>query len=405
MNTHKNARLTPYARQSAIRRVAAGVPVAEVARALGVSRQTIYKWLRRGVDVTTRTSRPHGSPTRLPRFRRRQILKRRRQRWSGVRIAQYYQLPLSTVGRELRRHGLGRLPRVEPPRRIVRYERDRPGELVHLDVKKLGRIGRVGHRIHGDYQRRARGGGWEYVHVAIDDHTRLAYVEVLADETAATAAAFLVRAVAWYAALGIMVERVLTDNGSCYRALPFAEQALTLGIGQRFTRPYRPQTNSKAERFIRTLLTEWAYVRAYGRSHWRTRALAPYLSLYNTERRHTAIGHRPPAARLASYLSTTCQVTTPRAALLAPHPLLECIERRVGSRVALGAVARPGESIEFRTERRLVWQAQLRVGRAARFRSLPRSDADARLLELAEHLFVVARGERVLGFLGLQLPL
>lgn len=306
MNTHKNARLTPYARREACRRVRRGVPVAQVARAFGVSRQTIYKWLRRSGAVETRSSRPHRSPTRLQRRYRRQILKRRRQRWSSRRIAQHTGLPLSSVGRELRRLGLGRLPRVEPPRRIVRYERARPGELVHLDVKKLGRIGVVGHRIHGDYTRRARGRGWEFVHVAIDDHTRLAYVEVLPDETAPTAAGFLARAVAWYAALGIPVERVLTDNGSCYRALPFGEQALALGIGQRFTRPYRPQTNGKAERFIRTLLAEWAYDRAYARSGWRTRALPQYLSFYNTERRHSALGDLTPAQKLARYLSTTC---------------------------------------------------------------------------------------------------
>ena len=210
------------------------------------------------------------------------------------------------VARELRRLGLGRLPVVDGPRRIVRYERDRPGELVHLDIKKLGRISLVGHRIHGDRRRRTHGRGWEFVHVAIDDHTRIAYVEVLPDETAPTAAAFLARAVAWYAALGITVERILTDNGSCYRALPFGEQALALGIGQRFTRPYRPQTNGKAERFIRTLINEWAYNRAYARSGWRTRALAHYLSFYNTERPHSALGNLTPAARLASYLSTTC---------------------------------------------------------------------------------------------------
>jgi transposase InsO family protein len=306
VNTHKNARLTPYARQCALTRVRAGVPVTQVAAALAVSRQTIYKWLRRSEELATRSSRPRRSPTRLPRYQRRQIHRRRQQRWSGVRIAQYYQLPRSTVGHELRRQGLGRLPRVDPPRRIVRYERDHPGELVHLDVKKLGRIQRVGHRIHGRRAGKARGQGWEYVHVAIDDHTRLAYSEVLPDETAATAAAFLTRAVAWYAALGIPVERILTDNGSCYRGLPFLEQAFALGISQRFTRPYRPQTNGKAERFIRTLLAEWAYVRAYGHSVWRTRALASYLSFYNTERRHTALGDRPPAARLALFLSTTC---------------------------------------------------------------------------------------------------
>lgn len=180
----------------------------------------------------------------------------------------------------------------------MRYERDRPGELVHLDVKKLGRIGRIGHRIHGNRRRRTRRLGWEYLHVAIDDHMRLAYSEVLSDETAPTAAAFLTRAVARYAALGISVERILTDNGGCYRALAFAEIALELGISQRFTRPYRPHTNGKAERFIRTLLAEWAYGRAYGRSHWRTAGIAPYLTFYNTERRHSALGGRPPAASL-----------------------------------------------------------------------------------------------------------
>lgn len=301
MNIHKNARLTPAGRQRLVARVLAGTAVRIVAREGGVSRQTVYKWVRRAraaAALTDRSSRPHRSPTRLPRYRRRQILHRRRQRWSSLRIAQYYALPLSTVVTELRRIGLARLARLEPPRRVVRYERDRPGELVHLDVKKLGRIGRPGHRIHGDRTARVRGIGWEYLHVAIDDHTRLAYGEVLPDETAVTAAAFLQRAVAWYAALGIVVERLLTDNGSCYRGLPFAETALALGISQRFTRPYRPQTNGKAERFIRTLLTEWAYARAYGRSRWRTQALPAYLSFYNTERRHSALGGRPPASRL-----------------------------------------------------------------------------------------------------------
>jgi transposase InsO family protein len=280
----------------------AGEPVAAVAAAVRVSRQTIYKWLGRDAEVRDRSSRPRHSPRRLARYRRRQIVRGRRKRWSSVRIAQHYALPLSTVVTILRREGLARLAALEPPRRIVRYERDRPGELVHLDVKKLGRIGRIGHRIHGDRRRRTPGLGWEYLHVAIDDHTRLAYSEVLADETAATATAFLQRAVAWYAALGIAVERILTDNGSCYRALTFAEAALELGISQRFTRPYRPQTNGKAERFIRTLLAEWAYVRAYGRSHWRTAALVPYLTFYNTERRHSALGGNPPASRLLRFV-------------------------------------------------------------------------------------------------------
>lgn len=315
MNTHKLARLTPWARATVVARVQAGTPVAEVARGMGISRQTVYKWLGRakaadgapvpgdpGTALQDRSSRPHRSPHRLPRVRRRQILKRRRQRWSSRRIAQYYALPVSTVVTELRRLGLNRLRSLEPPRPVVRYEHAQPGDLVHLDIKKLGRVGRVGHRVHGDRRRRQRGIGWEYVHVAIDDHSRLAYAEVLPDETGPTTAGFLRRAVAWYAAQGIVVQRLLTDNGGAYRSAPLAIAALDLGVSQRFTQPYRPQTNGKAERFIRTLLTEWAYATAYGRSGWRTRALRPYLSYYNHDRRHSALNDQPPASRLPAVL-------------------------------------------------------------------------------------------------------
>jgi transposase InsO family protein len=303
MNIHKLARLTPFGRAVMVQRVAAGVPVSTVAREAGVSRQTVYKWCRRAEAdapdaLHDRASTPHHSPQRLVRYRRRQIEKRRRQRWSSRRIAQYYQLPISTVVTEIRRLGLNRLSSLEPPRPVVRYERERPGELVHLDIKKLGKIGRVGHRIHGNRRTRVTGIGWEYTHVAIDDHSRLAYSEVLADETAETTAGFLRRAVAWYAAQGIVVERLLTDNGPAYRSLHFATVALELGLSQRFTQPYRPQTNGKAERFIRTLLTEWAYVTAYGRSARRTAALPIYLAYYNFERRHTALNDQPPASRL-----------------------------------------------------------------------------------------------------------
>lgn len=303
MNIHKLARLTPFGREVMVQRVAAGVPVSTVAREAGVSRQTVYKWCRRAEAdapdaLHDRASTPHHSPQRLVRYRRRQIEKRRRQRWSSRRIAQYYQLPISTVVTEIRRLGLNRLSSLEPPRPVVRYERERPGELVHLDIKKLGKIGRVGHRIHGNRRTRVTGIGWEYTHVAIDDHSRLAYSEVLADETAETTAGFLRRAVAWYAAQGIVVERLLTDNGPAYRSLHFATVALELGLSQRFTQPYRPQTNGKAERFIRTLLTEWAYATAYGRSARRTAALPIYLAYYNFERRHTALNDQPPASRL-----------------------------------------------------------------------------------------------------------
>lgn len=305
MNIHNNARLTARGRQDAVRRVRGGETVTAVAAALGVSRQTVYKWIRRaaaGPAWHDASSRPRRSPQRLARHRRRQIEKARGRRWSSPRIARHYGVPLSTVVTHVRRVGLARLPRLAPPEPVRRYERAYPGALVHLDVKKLGRIGRVGHRIHGDRRTRVRGVGWEFVHVAIDDHSRLAYAELLSDELGPTAAGFLTRMTAWFAAGGIPVERVLTDNGGCYRSLPFATTALALGIGQRFTRPYRPQTNGKAERFIRTLLAEWAYARAYGHSNTRRAALAPYLSFYNFERAHTALGFRPPASRLPAAL-------------------------------------------------------------------------------------------------------
>ncbi len=285
MTIHELACLTPFGREVLVPRVAAGVPVATVAREAGVSRQTVYKWCRRADEATPdvlhdRSSTPHHSPQRLVRFRRRQIEKRRRQGWSRRRIARDYDLPISTVVTEIRRLGLIRLSQRVPPRPVVRYERERPGELVHLDIKKLGRIGRVGHRIHGNRRTRVTGIGWEYTHIAIDDHARLAYSEVLADETDETTAGFLRRAVAWYAAQGIAVERLQTDNGPAYRSLHFATVALELGLSQRFTQPYRPQTNGNAERLIRTLLTEWAYATAYGRSGRRTAALSIYLACY-----------------------------------------------------------------------------------------------------------------------------
>lgn len=239
MNIHKLARLTPLGREVLVQRIAAGVPVSTVAREAGVSRQTVYKWCRRADAarpdaLQDRASTPHNSPLRLARYRRQQIEMRRRQGWSGRRIAHYYDLPISTVVIEIRRLGLNRLASLELPRPVVRYERERLGELVNLDIKKLGKIGRVGHRIHGNRLTRVTGIGLEYTHVAIDDHSRLAYSEVLPDEAVETAADFLRRAVAWYAAQGITVERLLTDNGSDYRLHLIAHVALELGIGQRF---------------------------------------------------------------------------------------------------------------------------------------------------------------------------
>lgn len=308
MNTHENARLT-YARrvELARRTQRPGANLSALAREFGVTRQTVAKWRTRyaadGVaGLRDRSSRPRRSPGRLPRHRRRQIERQRRRRWSSVRIAQHYGLPLSTVVTVQRRLGLARLDRLEPPRPVFRYEHARPGALLHLDIKKLGKIGRVGHRIHGDRRRRSRRLGWEHVHVAIDDCTRLAFAEVLAADDGPTTAAFLTRALAWFAARGIRVRALLTDNGKCYTSAAVQAIATAARLTHRRTRPYRPQTNGKAERFIRTLLHEWAYAQAYRHSRFRAAALPGYLRFYNTERRHSALGFTTPAERLAAKL-------------------------------------------------------------------------------------------------------
>jgi transposase InsO family protein len=279
----------------------------QLAGEFGVSRRTVRKWWHRfqteGWDgLRDRSSRPARSPNRLRRHQLRQIERRRRQRWSSLRISQYYGIPLSTVVTINRRLGLNRLERLEPPRPTVRYEHRRPGALVHLDIKKLVKIGRPGHRVHGDRRTRVRGIGWEYTHVAIDDCTRLGYAEVLAGEDGATTAAFINRMLAWYAAHGIRVRRILTDNGKCYLSRDVAAVLARFHVKHRRTRPYRPQTNGKAERFIRTLIHEWAYSQSYRTSAFRAAALSPYLHFYNTERRHTALGFTTPAQRLAAKL-------------------------------------------------------------------------------------------------------
>lgn len=308
MNTHKNARLTFARRVELARRaVAEDSNHSALGREFGVSRQTVRKWHDRYVaegleGLRDRTSRPHRSPRQLPRYQRRQIERRRRRRWSSLRIAQYYGHPVTTVVTIQRRLGLNRLSRLEPPRPVLRYEHRRPGALVHLDIKKLGKIGRIGHRIHGDRRRRSRRLGWEHVHVAIDDCTRLAYAEVLPRDDGPTTAAFLTRALAWFAAWGIRVRALLTDNGKCYTSGVFATVVAAQSLVHRRTRPYRPQTNGKAERFIRTLLHEWAYAQAFRHSRYRTAQLPQYLRFYNTERRHSALDFTTPAQRLAARL-------------------------------------------------------------------------------------------------------
>ena len=311
MRLHRNARTCPHSRRLAVRRVLEeGWTLAAVAEAAGVSVRTLSKWLRRyreeGEDgLLDRSSAPHSVPVRTPEERVAVIGRLRRLRMTGAEIAETLSMPLSTVSAVLTRIGLGKLSRLEPPEPPNRYERRHPGELVHIDVKKLGRIsGGAGHRVTGDRRRQgssdhsARTTGWEYVHVCVEDATRLAYVEVLEDERAITASAFLARAVAHFRAYGVQVERVITDNGSAYVSLLHALACKKLRIKHLRTRPYRPRTNGKAERFIRTLLGGWAYGAIYRDSDERRAALAGWLAFYNRRRPHGSLSHQPPLTRL-----------------------------------------------------------------------------------------------------------
>lgn len=287
-----------------VHRLETGEPVAAVAAGLGLSTTAVRRWWRRfqlqgEAGLVDRSSRPHRSPTALPRWRRRQITRLRHRRWSSLQIAQALRVPLPTVVHVQRRLGLARLAVLDPKPPVRRYERRVPGALIHLDIKKLGCIGRIGHRIHGDRRRRTRGLGWEYLHVAIDDATRLAYAALFPDESAVSTAAFLAQAVAWFRRHGIRGRALLTDNGLAYRSHRFQQVRRQLRLRHLWTRPYRPQTNGKAERFIRTCLARWAYVAAYGSSVQRAAALVEWLRYYNHERPHTALGFQTPAQRLA----------------------------------------------------------------------------------------------------------
>jgi transposase InsO family protein len=292
--------------------------LAAAADAAGVSVRTLSKWLRRFREegeqgLVDRSSAPHAVPGRTPEERVAVIAALRRLRMTAAEIADIVSMPLSTVSAVLTRIGLGRLSRLEPPEPPNRYERRHPGELVHVDVKKLGRIrDGAGKRVLGDGRRRTHNFkrvadaagvrrltvGWEYVHVCVDDATRLAYVEVLEDEKAVTAAGFLRRAISHFAAYGIRVEQVMTDNGPCYRGVVHHLACRTLGIRHLRTRPYRPRTNGKAERFIRTLLGGWAYGAIYRNSEERRHALAGWLDFYNHRRPHGSLSHQPPNKRL-----------------------------------------------------------------------------------------------------------
>jgi transposase InsO family protein len=308
MNVHKNARLTPSGRVLLVERIASGWTVRRAATALGVSERTAYRWLGRyrggDLHLQDRSSAPRRCPTRLAADQIARIEALRRQRMTSPMIARALGIALSTVGLILRRLGLNRLALLEPRPAVIRYERQRPGELIHIDIKTLGRIEGVGHRITGQHalHHRARGIGYEHLHVAIDDASRLAYVELLPSLGREDATGFLNRALAWYARLGATVERVMTDNGSAYRSKLFATALQQAQARHIRTRPYTPRTNGKAERFIQTSLREWAYARPYGSSAERAQAITAWANRYNLDRPHAGIGGISPWQRLNNLL-------------------------------------------------------------------------------------------------------
>jgi transposase InsO family protein len=308
MDTHKNARLTPKGREQMVRCVVdGGLNCAATARKYDTTPKTVTKWVKRfraeGVDgLRDRSSRPLSSDSQTPQATCDAVEALRRQRYTGKQIARELGISPATVSRILRGRGLNKLSALEPAEPVRRYEREKAGELIHLDIKKLGRIGgSVGHRITGRQSgvvNRHHGIGWEFVHVCIDDASRIAFVQVIADQRKESAVAFLQAAVAYYAKLGVRIERVMTDNGSCYRSKIFRAACTRLGVRQIFTRPYTPKTNGKAERFIQTALREWAYAHAYQNSDQRSAELVTWLHRYNWHRPHGSLKANTPISRL-----------------------------------------------------------------------------------------------------------
>jgi transposase InsO family protein len=313
---HRNARTCPASRRLIASRVLEqGWTLAEAAEAAGVSVQRAREWVRRfeagDCELADRRSGPRRRPPgRVPADREAVIGELRGEvRMNAVQIAEALDMSERTVRAVIKRLGLSKLAPLEPPEPANRYERPWPGELIHIDVKKLGRIGQPGHRVNGDRTTRSRGIGWEFVHVCVDDCTRLAYVEVLDDERKETVTGFLRRAVAWFKAQGVTVQRLMTDNGSGYRSKLHRKACQALGIRHLFTRPYRPRTNGKAERFIRTLLDGWAYKRPYTNSAERRAALPAFLTRYNTQRPHRSLNRQTPLERLAQRNKTAAAYT------------------------------------------------------------------------------------------------
>jgi transposase InsO family protein len=305
MDVHKNAPLTPAGREIMVGRVIAGQSAKVVAASFGVCVKTVNKWVQRfqaqgAAGLVDRSSRPHRlrRPTAPSTIER--IAELRRQRCTGKQIAKQVGVSPATVSRVLARLGLNKLSALEPAAPVVRYEREHPGEMIHLDIKKLGRFDRVGHRITGDRtgQSNSRGIGWEFVHVCIDDASRIAFSQIMPDERKESATAFLKAAIAYYKSLGITVARVMTDNGACYKAFTFRDACRDLGLKHIRTKPYTPKTNGKAERFIQTALREWAYAQAYPTSQHRRDALPAWLHRYNWHRPHSSLKSQTPISRL-----------------------------------------------------------------------------------------------------------
>jgi len=305
MNLHSLARSCPASRALLVRRISdEGWHVNNAASAAGVSARTAYKWLARfrsdGVSgLRDRSSRPLRMPRLTsPDWQLQVVTMRREYRMTSPAIARQLRLPRSTVCRILARAGMSRLRDLDPPPVVRRYQKERPGELVHVDIKKLGRFARAGKRVTDNPRQANRGIGWEFVHVCVDDATRIAYVETLDDELGTTCARFFERAIAWFASLGIRIERVISDNGSGYRSFVFAQLCKLHLIGHLFTKAYRPQTNGKAERFIQTLQREWAYARPYDSSDQRRQVLRPWVRHYNRRRPHGSLDGETPLAKL-----------------------------------------------------------------------------------------------------------
>ena len=304
MNSHKHARLTPKGRALLVGRVLdEGWTVQEASQAAGVSRRTGYKWIGRfesegQAGLFDRSSRPHSTPTATSARQRRRFEQLRRRRWPLWRIAREQGSSIATVSRCMKRVGLSRLKSLEPAEPVVRYERESPGELIHIDTKRLGRIKGIGHRITGDPSKnKNRGIGWDAVHLAIDDHSRVAFAQVKTDETTQSCIEFLRETVAFYESLGVHVEGVMTDNGTGYKRT-YDSACAELGLRHLRTRPYTPKTNGKVERFVQTSLREWAYARPYRSSAQREAALQPFIHHYNWHRPHSALAHQPPMIRI-----------------------------------------------------------------------------------------------------------